>query len=76
MRTDDPSLLSAIAGGNRAAMRFFCQRHSAGVFRFALARLGDRHAAEDVLQGTMLAVWRGAGSFRGESRVDTWLLLG
>lgn len=54
-------------------MRAFYERHATRVFRFALARLGDRHAAEDVVQETMLAVWRGAAGYRGESRVDTWL---
>ncbi len=73
VETEEAGLLAAIARGDRAAMRVFYERHSPGVFRFALARLGDGHAAEDVLQETMLAVWRGAAGFRGESRVDTWL---
>jgi RNA polymerase sigma-70 factor (ECF subfamily) len=34
----------------------------------------DRSLSEEVLQDTMLAVWRGAASFRGESQVRTWLI--
>jgi RNA polymerase sigma-70 factor (ECF subfamily) len=30
-------------------------------------------AAEEILQDTMLAVWRSAGTFAGGSRVTTWL---
>jgi RNA polymerase sigma-70 factor (ECF subfamily) len=37
-------------------------------------RLGERGLAEEVLQDVMLAVWRSAGQFRGESKVLTWLL--
>lgn len=73
MALDDSALLNSIAEGSRGAMRAFYDRHATRIFRFALARLGDRQVAEDVVQETMLAVWRGAGGFRGESRVDTWL---
>jgi DNA-directed RNA polymerase specialized sigma24 family protein len=30
--------------------------------------------AEEILQDTMFAVWRGAGSFRGESSVRSWVI--
>jgi RNA polymerase sigma-70 factor (ECF subfamily) len=44
------------------------------VFGFLYARLGgDRSVAEDILQETLLEVVRGAGGFRGESSVATWM---
>jgi hypothetical protein len=39
-----------------------------------LARLDERQLAEEVVQDVMLAAWRSAGRFRGESKVLTWLL--
>lgn len=42
--------------------------------RFALSLLGDRDAAQDVVQETFLAAWQGAGSYQGGSSVSTWLL--
>jgi RNA polymerase sigma-70 factor (ECF subfamily) len=36
--------------------------------------VGDRGLSEEILQDTMLAVWRGAAGFRGESRVRSWLV--
>jgi RNA polymerase sigma factor (sigma-70 family) len=35
--------------------------------------LGSLQDAEDVLQETMLAAWRGLDSFEGRSSVRTWL---
>jgi RNA polymerase sigma factor (sigma-70 family) len=71
--SEDRSLLDRIAGGGREALRRFYERHAPGLFRFALARLGDPYGAEDVVQETMLSVWQGARSFKGASRVTTWL---
>jgi RNA polymerase sigma-70 factor (ECF subfamily) len=71
----DRALLRAVAAGDGAALGRLYDRHGGAVFAFVLDLCGgDRAAAEDVLQDVMLAVWRGAGAFRGESRVRTWLL--
>ena len=48
-------------------------RHQAAVFRFATAVSRDSSEAEDALQETFLAAWRGAASFRGEE-ARPWLL--
>lgn len=75
--TDDPdhALLRAVAAGDDRALAHLYDRHGGAVFAFVLDLCGgDRAAAEDVLQEVMLAVWRGAGAFRGESRARTWLL--
>ncbi len=70
----DLALLSRIATGDQEAIEELYRRHSRvllGQLRFMV----DQPAlAEEVLQDTMLAVWRGARTFRGGSRVRTWLL--
>ncbi|HLK67020.1 MAG TPA: RNA polymerase sigma factor [Bryobacteraceae bacterium] len=44
------------------------------VFRFALASLRDRDAAETVTQDCFFKAYRAWGGFRGESSVQTWLM--
>lgn len=46
--------------------------HGDYLYRFAFARLRDRHQAEDVVQETMLAVLQN-NSFAGQSSPKTWL---
>jgi RNA polymerase sigma-70 factor, ECF subfamily len=44
------------------------------VFRFALASLRDRDAAQTVAQDCFLKAYRARDSFRGEASLLTWLL--
>jgi len=48
--------------------------HADYLFRYALPRVRDRHAAEDVLQETFLAALKAAATFRGDSSPRTWLV--
>ncbi len=43
------------------------------LLRFATLQLRDSHAAEDVVQETLLAALTGAASFAGRSNLRTWL---
>ncbi|HUP02935.1 MAG TPA: RNA polymerase sigma factor [Bryobacteraceae bacterium] len=44
------------------------------VFRFALASLRDRDAAETVAQDCFVRAYQGWDHFRGESSVETWIM--
>src|ERR1700733_3999350 len=44
------------------------------IFRFALASLNDRDAAQTVAQDCFLKAYRAREQFRGESGVFTWLM--
>jgi len=73
---EDPDLvlLSRIATGEQEAIEELYRCHSRlllGQIRFMV---DQPVLAEEILQDTMLAVWRGARTFRGGSRVRTWLL--
>jgi RNA polymerase sigma-70 factor (ECF subfamily) len=48
--------------------------HWPAVFRFALASLRDRDAAQTLTQDCFVKAWRGRGAFRGESTVKTWIV--
>ena len=71
---DDAGLLRRIVGGDKEAMASFYREHNRVVFAQALLVVGERVPAEEIVQDTMLAVWRGAGSFRGESSVRSWVI--
>lgn len=77
--TDDPSvddvdLLKEVAAGDKAAFealyRCYYRRVSQFVYRFT----PDRQLGEEIVDDTMLAVWRSAASFAGRSKVSTWIL--
>ncbi|HVU11461.1 MAG TPA: RNA polymerase sigma factor [Phototrophicaceae bacterium] len=74
--TSDPdyALIQAMAAGDVAALNELYTRHGANILNYLTSLLHDRQQAEEVLQDVMLAAWEHAGSFRGESKVRTWLL--
>jgi RNA polymerase sigma-70 factor, ECF subfamily len=48
--------------------------HGDAMWRFALPRVRNAAAAEDLIQESLLAAFRGQAGFRGESSERTWLL--
>ena len=48
--------------------------HQPRVFRFLLAQLRDRDAAETLTQETFLRAWTARASFREDCSVSTWLI--
>jgi len=71
---DGVQLLRRIGQGDEDAMAAFYREHGRVVLAQVLLVVGERLLAEEILQDTMLAVWRGAGSFRGESSVRSWVI--
>jgi RNA polymerase sigma-70 factor (ECF subfamily) len=71
---DDAQLLRRIGQGDESAMAEFYRQHGRVVFAQILLVAGERALAEEILQDTMLAVWRGARSFRGESSPRSWVI--
>lgn len=69
----DESLLVRIADGQRDALAALYERHRQPLFGFLVRMLGDSTRAEEALQDTLVAVWRGAASYRGEASVRAWL---
>lgn len=71
---DDAWLIRQIAVGDRSALAALYQRHGQVVLAQIMLVTGERALSEEILQDTMLAVWHGAASFRGESRVRSWVI--
>jgi RNA polymerase sigma-70 factor, ECF subfamily len=70
----EPARLARIAAGDRGAMRQLYLDYHRRLFRFLMRITRSAPVAEEVLNDTMLTVWRSAGAFRGESQVSTWIL--
>lgn len=69
----DEALLVAFANGDAMAGRDLLARLAPMLFGYATRVLGDRAEAEDVVQDTMLRLWKIAPDWRqGEARVSTW----
>ncbi len=49
-------------------------QHGDYLYRNALLRLGDREAAQEVVQETLLAALLGRGQFSGRSSERTWMV--
>src|SRR4029453_8106231 len=69
---DDDGLIVRVAAGDDTALRELFCRHAPWLA--ARLRTGLSAAdAEDVLQGTFLAVWGGAGGYRPDGSVASWV---
>ena len=69
----DEALLVAFANGDGAAGRVLLGRLAPKLFSHAARVLGDRAEAEDVVQETMLRLWKIAAEWRqDEAKVSTW----
>lgn len=71
----DDALLEAIRGRDERAIAALYDRYSRIAFGLAYRVLGERGAAEDVVQEAFLSLWRRAESFETtRGSVRTWLL--
>lgn len=71
----DNELLYAIRRGDEQALAAIYDRYRLILFGLVLRILHDRQEAEDVLQETVLQVWRRAADFdEARGRVFTWLV--
>ena len=56
------------------AMRTLFARHNVRVYRYVRRIIHDASKAEDIVSEVFFDVWRQAGSFKGRSKVSTWVL--
>ncbi len=71
----DWELIQAMAHGDTHALDTLYTRHGPALLGYLTGQLGNhRQLAEEVLQDVMLAAWKSAANFRGDSKVRTWLI--
>jgi len=69
----DEALARRAGEGDESAFETLVARFHGRVYRLARRLTGSDGDAQDVMQDTFLQVYRGLGSFRGESKLSTWL---
>ena len=74
MEAPDLELVRSAVGGDDGAFHALVDRHAPALFRSALSLSRNRADAEDLLQETLVAAYRGLKNFAGRSSVRTWLL--
>ena len=71
----DEDLMSLAGSGDAGAFAGLYDRHSRATYSLAYRMMGERQAAEDLVQEAFLQVWRAARSYRAErGSVRTWIL--
>lgn len=74
-RLADEDLITLVERGDPDAFEVIYERHSTVAYSLAYRLLGERQAAEDLVQDAFLAVWRGAAGYAvGRGSVRTWML--
>ncbi len=70
---DEAKLFEECRTGNVSAFERLYEMHGARMKSIAANLLGNLADAEDAVQDCFLKVYRGAASFRGASRLSTWI---
>ncbi|MCX8104021.1 MAG: sigma-70 family RNA polymerase sigma factor [Candidatus Bipolaricaulota bacterium] len=71
---DEIAWVRQIAQGDEGAFEKLFRCYAPRIFRFAMSYLNDRSHAEEVVQETMIAVWKSAKNFHEQSQVSSWIL--
>ena len=69
----DAELLAAHVAGDRYAFEQLFYRHHRHLHRLARLTSSSAEDAEDALQEAMVSAHRGAGTFRHDAAVSSWL---
>jgi len=69
----DSDLLGAVVAGEQTAFERLYRLYEKRLYQYVYTLVNDQTVAEDVVGETMMAIWRGAGTFSGTSRLSTWI---
>ena len=69
----DAELVARLADGDRSALGTLYERHAPWLWLRLQRRCADPAVVEEVLQDTFVALWRGAGRYRGSGEVGAWV---
>lgn len=69
----DQSLLRRLKGRDERAFKDLIDHHRDRVYNVCYRILGHKHEAEDVAQEVFITVFKTITSFRGDSKLSTWL---
>jgi RNA polymerase sigma-70 factor (ECF subfamily) len=70
---DEARLVERLAARDERAFNALVRAYERRVFALVLRMLGNRAEAEDLAQEVFVQVFKAIGSFRGESKLSTWI---
>lgn len=73
MEKSDYELIKAVGAGDHWAFEQLVRKYQDPLLNFVCRYLGDRDAAEDIVQEVFLALYRTACRFEARARASTWL---
>ena len=71
----DAELMARCARGDRDALVLLHRRHHGILYGLAARILGDRGAAEEVVQDVFLRIWRSAPAYVESGALSAWMIL-
>lgn len=69
----DAEIIAACVAGDAAAQRLLFRREYARVNATVYRIIGSARDADDLVQETFIAVFRGLARFRGDAKLSTWI---
>lgn len=72
-RPSDDALVARARGGDFAAFEALVERYEDKVYRLAFRFVRNETEAREIVQETLLSVWRKLDSFKGDSQFSSWL---
>jgi RNA polymerase sigma-70 factor (ECF subfamily) len=70
---EDRALARKVIRGDRRATAAFFETYFARLYRFAVSRVTDESAVEDIVQETLIRALANLDGYRGEAALFTWL---
>ncbi len=71
--TPESILFQRIVDKDRDAFKELYALYHRRIFAYLMKLLSDREIADEVLNDVMFEVWRQAGTFKGQSKLATWM---
>jgi RNA polymerase sigma-70 factor (ECF subfamily) len=72
-REDEARLVERLVARDERAFNALVRAYQRRVFTLVLRMIGQRAEAEDLAQEVFVQVFKAVGSFRGESKLSTWI---
>ncbi len=69
----EQKLVERLKRQDEAAFNELVQLYQARIFRLVFRMIGDRAEAEDLAQEVFVTVFKSIGTFRGDSKLSTWM---
>ena len=73
LQSDEAALIAELRAGSEDAFAWLVARFHQPVFSLLARTVYDREAAADLTQEVFVKIFRGVGSFHGESSLRTWI---